>query len=112
MRLTNGSVGVIGGLVPSGGAQQYRVHFDISTKTISADSVAETFSPQTFSVGDSVSLWPYSGVITAINGDEFTLSIERQELLEKLGPITWTGVYVAPRWRIVLDNDTRVRRVW
>lgn len=107
--LNDGSVGVVGEEVPSPGAQIYRVHFNNSHLTVTDADIASTLEPPVYEVGDAVSLWPYSGTIAAIDGDEYTLSIERQETLD-FGPITWTGTYKAPFWRLACDNDSRISR--
>lgn len=109
--LRDGSVGVVGEEVPSPGAQVFRVHFSDESVTVTDADITETLEATEYEVGDTVSLWPFSGEITDIDGDEFTLSIERQQVLD-FGPIAWTGVYKAPRWRIVRDNDQRIQRQW
>ena len=108
--LSDGSVGVVGEEVPSPGPQVYRVFFSNEHVTTTEADITETLAAPEYQVGDTVTLWPYSGEITAIDGDEFTLSIERQQVLD-FGPITWTGIYKAPRWRIIRDNDTRIKRL-
>lgn len=110
--LTDGSTGVVGAALPSHGSQQYRVYFDESRLDVTDADIASTLSAPTYSVNDEVTLWPYSGTITAIDGDTFTLSIERQHELNGGGYLTWTGTYTAPRWRIIRDNDSRIERDW
>lgn len=109
--LRDGSVGVVGEEVPSPGAQIYRVFFSQESVTATEADITETLAAPVYEVDETVSLWPYSGEITAIDGNEFTLSIERQQVLD-FGPITWTGTYKAPRWRIIRDNDQRIMRQW
>lgn len=109
--LEDGSVGVVGELLPSHGSQQYRVYFDRSYKDVTDDAISQTLSAPTYNVGDDVSVWPYGGQITAIDGDEFTVEIDRQQGFD-FGVITWTGEYKAPRWRIIKDNDSRIERDW
>ena len=107
--LRDGSVGVVGELVASPGAQVYRVHFLRGSITTTDADITETLDPPEFNVGDSVALWPYSGTIADIQGDEFTLSIDRRVFLG-FGQHAWTGVHKAPRWRLVRDNDARIGR--
>lgn len=108
--LRDGSVGVVGEVVPSPGPQIYRVFFSNEHVTTTDADIQETLASQEYEVGDTISLWPYSGEITAIDGDEFTISIVSQELLE-FGPVAWVGVYKAPRWQVVRSNDTRINRL-
>lgn len=109
VQLADGSVGVVGEVQPSPGP--YRVYFDESHLDVGDDYISSTLSAPTYNVNDEVSVWPYSGTVTAIDGDEFTVSIERQSDLG-FGPLTWTADYVVPRWRIIRDNDSRIERVW
>lgn len=111
VELEDGSVGVVGELLPSHADQEYRVFFDESYKDVTDDAISSTLSAPTYNVGDDVSLWPYAGQITAIDGDEFTLEIERQHKFD-FGWTSWTGTYHAPRWRIIKDNDSRIERDW
>lgn len=109
--LNDGSTGVVGAALPSHDAQQYRVFFFDNHLDVTDADIASTLSAPTYSVNDEVTLWPYSGTITAIDGDTFTLSIDRQRQLTS-EVFTWTGTYTAPRWRIINDNDTRIERLW
>lgn len=108
--LSDGSVGVVGEEVPSPGDQIYRVFFTNEHVTVTDAGIVSTLDAPVYSVGDEVTLWPYGGEITAIDGDDFTLEIERQTPFD-FGPITWTATHKAPRWRIIRDNDTRINRV-
>lgn len=108
VKLSDGSVGVVSEIANG----VHRVHFVTNHKDVNTDFISATLSAPNFNVGDEVALWPYSGTITAIEGDDFTLSIDRQQRVEGLGPITWMGTYKSPRWRIALDNDARIKRIW
>lgn len=110
VRLRDGSVGVVGGEVPSPGPQVYRVYFPNEHATALEADISATLAAPVYNVGETVTLWPYSGEITAIDGDEFTLSIERQTVFD-FGPISWTAEYKAPLWRIIRDNDERLERL-
>jgi hypothetical protein len=108
--LRDGSVGVVGELLPSPGAQVYRVHFLRGSITTTEADITETLDPPVFNIGDTVTLWPYAGTITGIQGDEFTLNIDRRVFLG-FGSHAWSGIHIAPRWRIVKDNDERILRL-
>lgn len=110
--LSDGSVGVIGEALASHDAQQYRCHFFDSSLVITDADIASTLSAPTYSVNDDISVWPNAGVISAIDGDTFTVEVERQQIVSGLGPITWTGTQIVPRWRVINDNDARINRVW
>lgn len=112
VQLANGSTGVIGELLPSPGAQQYRCHFDESYLDILDADIAQTLSAPTYNVNDDVSVWPDAGVISAIDGDTFTVEATRQDHVPGLGYVTWTATLKVPRWRVIRDNDSRIERVW
>ena len=110
VQLGDGSVGVVGEEVPSPGPQLYRVYFTSEHLTVTDADISATLAAPVFNVGDEVTLWPYGGTIDAIDGDEFTLSIERQTPFD-FGPITWTATHRVPRWRVIRDNDLRIVRI-
>lgn len=110
--LPEGSTGVVGEALPSHGSQQYRVYFFDSYLDVTDADIASTLSAPTYSVNDEVTVWPFSGTITAIDGDTFTVSIDRSKELTSGGIFTWTADYKAPRWRIIKDNDSRIERDW
>lgn len=107
--IAEGSTGVVGESFPSQ-PQSFRVFFTDENKLITDADITVTLSAPTFNVNDAVTVWPFSGTVTAIDGDEFTVSIERQQLLES-GPFTWTADHKVPRWRIIRDNDPRIERI-
>jgi len=109
VQLANGSVGVVGEILPHGLS---RVYFDRSYKDVLDAEISSTLSAPAYSVGDTVSIWPHSGDITSIDGDTFTVSIDRQTIFPDGFNVTWSGDFQAPRWRIIRDNDTRISRVW
>lgn len=108
VELNDGSVGVVGESLPHG---LYRVYFDESHLDVSDAYISQTLAALTHNVNDEVSVWPYSGTVKAIDGDDFTVSIDRQSDLG-FRPLTWTADYVVPRWRIIRDNDPRIERIW
>jgi hypothetical protein len=112
VELDDGSVGVVSEALPSyGGASHFRVMFRTGYTNATDSDVAQTLSARTYSVNDTVEVWPNQGTITAIDGDEFTVDVPMSEKFD-FGAITWNGDQVVPRWRIILDNDERIQRVW
>lgn len=107
VQLANGSVGVVGELTPQG----QRVFFDESHLVVIDSEITATLSAPSYSIGDEITVWPHSGAITAIDGDQFTVSVQMTETFG-FGPITWTGTQTVPRWRVIRDNDPRIERVW
>jgi len=107
VELANGDVGVIGESLPR---DQWRVYFPNGQLDVLPAAIASTKSAPSYLVGDTVSVWPDQGDITAINGDEFTVSLDKQQFLPGLGYVTWTATVTVPRWRIIRDNDNRLER--
>lgn len=107
--IAEGSTGVVGESFPSQ-PPAFRVFFGEENKLVTDADITATLSAPAFTVNDTVTVWPFSGDITAIDGDEFTVSIERQKLLD-IGPFTWVADHKVPRWQIIRDNDPRIARI-
>jgi hypothetical protein len=108
IQLADESVGVVGDLIPGG----FRLYFTESYLTITAADIVAELSAPTYSVNDSVAVWPYGGTITAIDGDEYTVQVSKSVNIPGLGVIDTSGPQVVPFWRLVRDNDSRIKRVW
>lgn len=108
----DGSVGVVGEALPSHGSQQYRVYFWDSHLVVTDSDIDSTLSAPSYSVNDEVTVWPDAGTISAIVGDTFTVSVEHVNYLLSGDPITWTADHEVPRWQIIRNNDSRIKRDW
>lgn len=113
VELSDGSIGVISEELPSPDPSNplFKVWFTDHHRSVTADDISQTLSAASYNVTDEVAVWPHLGEITVINGDEFTISIERSRFVPGLGSVTWTASHRVPRWRVIRDNDGRIEGV-
>jgi hypothetical protein len=112
VELPDGSVGVIGEKLSPPPNDGFRVYFSESYKDITASAIQQTLGAPTYQVGDEVTVWPDLGIVSAVNGSEYTVAVERSEIIKGVGHITWTADQVVPFWRLVRDNDNRIERIY
>lgn len=112
VQLQDGSVGVISDQLSSHGEQQWRVAFPESRLDIIGSDIADTLDAPVYSPGDNVFVWPNSGTIQSVGDDSAVVTIERSETLPGLGMATWQSDDAVPLWRLTLDNDGRLQRIW
>lgn len=110
--LPDGSVGVVSEIVPGHDNTRLRVAFPDNTFFLAEPGELQgSFSNPTFSVSDEVTVRPYAGTITEVNGAEYTFQAVVASK-PTIGPIARTGTFKVPYWRLVLDNDTQLQRIW
>ena len=108
--LPDGSIGVISEELPR---DQWRVEFPDATRIdVTASQIQSTLSALTYSVGADISVWPNLGVIESVAGESVVASVYRTDRIKGVGQIEWLSEDTIPLWRVILDNDTRLQRVY
>lgn len=110
VRLSNGWVGVIGEAAAStGDGPRWIVRFPEARHEILESEIDDTLSAPSYAVGDTVSVWPDIGEIAAVSGSDYTVDVPQSAVIRE-ERFNWTGTVVVPKWRLILDNDTRLSR--
>lgn len=110
VQLANGWVGVIGGdasLRPSG---NWLVFFPNSHLDVPDAEIGIILVAQTFSVDETVTVWPHQGVIQTLNSSKATVELDRTVILPGGGRHSWTPIVTVPVWRLIRDNDPQLER--
>lgn len=86
----------------------YRVHslasgdWDEGIQVTQDVDIQQSLAKDTFQVGEKVSVGGHGGEVTAINGDDHTVTVD--EVITK--HLTVTRTHIVPLWKLAVENRT------
>ncbi len=110
VQLANGWVGVIGEDASERPSGNFLVYFPNSHLDVPEAEIGATLVARTFSVAETVEVWPYQGVIQTLNSSEASVELDRTIILPGGGRQSWMPIVTVPVWRLIRDNDPQLER--